>query len=242
MNYNTSNSNNFSEQQKVILDRIIDSLVESVVAERPHTQLEKEEHYRLRLKSQLVSSLGEYQKMMVDAINTLQKQTQWPLAERLQQLSEKLSEESFWQQDDNTDTTVQDFLGLSDEELISFYNVGSNLYQSGSYQEACSIFTLLTQLNPKVAQFWMALGIIQEKLDQHESAVYAYLLSAELDEASLTCYLQAAKCLLLLDQSEKAKKMLQHALERINENPTLKPDQVKVERMLNAIGKIRRKI
>lgn len=227
----------YNEYKKSINKLIIDPLVDVAVAERPHTNLGNAEHFKQRVKAQLINSIDQYQKMMTDAILILETHAHKHLAERLQKVYAKAGKEAFWQNENSIDSTIQDLVGISDEEIISYYNVGSQLFKSGAYHDACHIFTLLTQLNPKATTFWMALAIAQEKLHEYEIAVYSYLISAELDETSTTCYLHAARCLVQLHQPEEAKKVLQHALERINEQPNLKSEQAKINNMLNSIGK-----
>lgn len=227
-----------SKEYKSIIDAVfIDPLVDEAVAERPKTQLETEEHFRKRLKSKLTHSIEQYQQILTEAIHVLEQHKKWPSAKRLKQSAEKLATNEFWQQQDADNKVLQDFLEITDEELQSFYQIGSDLFQQGALKAAGHIFLLLTQLNPKVAAFWMAFGITEDKIGEPEMALYAYLWAAELDNTSLDAYTQAAKCCLLLHQPELAKKLLRHALERGNENAALNKDKKKVEQMLHAIGK-----
>lgn len=231
------NKRQSNEYKSIVEEIFIDPLVELAVEERPKTALESEEHFKKRLKNKLTNSLKHYQGIVTEAINTLKHHGKWPNAQHFKQLAEKLSPDQSWQKENSENTVLQNYLGITDEELQSFYQVGSDLYQRGSFKEAGHIFLLLTQLNPKVAAFWMAFAIVEDKVGQIEIALYAYLWAAELDHSSFTAYPQAAKCCLLLQQPELAKKILHHALARCHENNASNNDTQKIEQMLQAIGK-----
>lgn len=219
---------------KTIEDIFIDPLVQVALDERPKSHLENEEHFTQRMKAQLIASFEKFQNILLEAINTLQQQGHKSIAERLQQFSEKSASMDYWKDEKRQNMSLQDHLGISDEEMISYYNVGNDLYHHGAFKEASHIFLLLIQLNQSVATFWMALGVAEDTMGHLENALQAYLFAAELDNASLAAYVQAAKCFYALHHPDHAQKVLQRALERENNDPK---NRHKAEEMLAALSR-----
>jgi len=65
-------------------------------------------------------------------------------------------------------------LQIGDAELLGMARLGAGKLESGRAAEAERIFWVLTQLDPFVAWFWMALGDAQAKLGKLERAIEAY--------------------------------------------------------------------
>lgn len=69
---------------------------------------------------------------------------------------------------------LQEMLGLSDETLLHIYALGKDLVEKDNFQDAGSIFTLLTTLAPHVQSYWILEGVCFEKLNLHEESQAAF--------------------------------------------------------------------
>jgi len=214
---------------------VIDPVVEQAVKDRPKTNLESDNLYRHRMKDQLKESLLKYQKRLLFGVEALSLHKKWPHDDRIKKGMELFSDPAQINTIVESGMTLQDILRFTKEELLSFYSVGLELYNRGAYHESSHIFLLLTQLNPFIAAFWSALGAAEDKSGDTQGALYAYLMAVELEENTLAPSLHAAKCLLLLNHPEEAKKILQLAIEKCEKNDALKNEKQKAEQMLLAI-------
>jgi type III secretion system low calcium response chaperone LcrH/SycD len=214
---------------------LIDPLVRAAVKERPHNSLESDKHFTDRLKKQLNRSLHDLQKRVKAGIALLEKHKKWPHDERLKKAAELLVDPSGSEERISHAECLQKIIGITDLEMTDFYTEGWDSHQRGAYQEAGNIFLLLTQLNPKVGSFWSALGAAEEKVGDTEGAAQAYIFGAEFELGTLAPYLHGAKCLLQLNKTSEARKVLERAIERAKEEPKLKEHLPIAEQMLRSI-------
>jgi type III secretion system low calcium response chaperone LcrH/SycD len=226
---------NRNKYEKQLDQYLIDPILDAAAEERPQLELENNAHYKARLKKQIHHAFGDFKKRFQAGIVLLQQHKKWPHDDRLKKAAKLLHHHEKWEEEVNHGKTLQEIIQLTDQELADFYKEGWNSYQHHSYEEASHIFLLLTQLNPKVGAFWSALGAAEEKRGELEGAMQAYILASELETQTLAPYIHGAKCLLLLNKVEEAKKVLHRAIERAEENHQLKEHKHTAEQMLKAI-------
>lgn len=220
---------------KEIISKLIDPLVAVAVEERPPSSLESNAQFHKRLKKSLLKSFHDFQDRLEDAVKILDHFGKWPNDARMEKTINFLQHREELEEEIRKGRTLQDIVQFTNEELINFYKVGLEMYNKQSYREASNIFLLLTQLNTKIAAFWSALGGAEEKCGELQEAMMVYLLAAELEVDTLAPYLHGAKCLLLLHRPEDAQKVLNRALERAEENQSLRQLKNKAQEMLKAI-------
>lgn len=219
-----------------LIHSIIDPLVAAAVEEKPKTSLETDAHYTKRLQEQLKHSFKQFQSRLQSAVKFLTKHGKWPQDARHRKAWEVLNDHEKWNRELNQGKTLQELLHFSDEELQDFYSEAWELHQHSRYEDASHIFLLLTQLNPKVGAFWFALAVSEEMRGELPDALNAYLLAAELEFHTLDPYVQAARCLLISNRKEDARKVLSVAVERADVEADLKIFKKQVEDMLNSIS------
>lgn len=79
--------------------------------------------------------------------------------------------------------TVQEFLGLSHDSVLSLYQIGERFFLEKEYEKSYAIFRLVLQLNPTISDYWTALAFTQEKKELRQEALdslaFAILLNPE---------------------------------------------------------------
>lgn len=220
---------------KEITTKFIDPLVAIAAEDRPPSSLESQEEFQKRLQSSLLKSFHDFQDRLGEAVNTLDHHAKWPHDARMEKMQALLIHPETLEEELAKGRTLQEIVQFTNEESLTFYQVGLEMYNLKAYREACNIFLLLTQLNGKIAAFWSALGSAEEKCGELQEALMVYLLAAELETTTLAPFLHAAKCLIAMHRFEDAQKVLQRALERAEENPSLGQQKDKVQAMLKGI-------
>lgn len=108
--------------------------------------------------------------------------------------------------------SFQEILEFSDEQMEVFYNQASNLYQHHHFQEAIQAFTFLTTLNPFVVNFWIGLGMAEQRIEEYGNALLAYAMAMMVDSKNPLPHYQTALCYRALMQPEDALGYLELAL------------------------------
>ncbi|NRP75956.1 Chaperone protein SicA [Ensifer psoraleae] len=101
-------------------------------------------------------------------------------------------------------TDLAAVIGISDDELEAVYALGHRFYSAGKYCEALSFFRFLCMHRYIDARFWFGFGAASQMLGDSANAVRAYGLAALLSDEDPQIPLQAAKCLIKLDQPAAA--------------------------------------
>lgn len=224
-----------SKMDKEIENTIIDPIVKTSVKDRPPSKLESSSQYEKRLKKSYLKAFHDFENRLEDAIHILDRQGKWPHDPRFDKAREKLKTHPFSEEEFLKAPTLQEILHFTDEELMSFYTIGVEMFSKDAYAEASNIFLLLTQFNPRVPSFWGALGAAEERSGGLQEAMMAYVFAAELDETSLDNYFHGARCLVFLHNNEDAKKILNRAIERAEENAQLRTWKDKAIKILEKI-------
>lgn len=225
-----------NKYEKEITKHLIDPLVTAVEQEKGPSEFESAKHYHKRLKKQVIQSLHGFQERTQAGVAILEEQKKWPHDDRLETMTALLHDQRKLAEQMNQGKTLQQVLEFSDQELADFYTVGLENYQHGQYHNAGSIFMLLTQLNPYVGSFWLALGGAEEMDHDIQGAAYAYIFGSELEMQTLAPYLRGAQCLLQLNKVEEAKKLLHRAIARAGEEIALKGEQHLAKQMLKSMA------
>ena len=102
--------------------------------------------------------------------------------------------------------TIGDVCNVSQDMLESLYSLGYNLYTSGNYKDAETVFSGLCLYDHNDPRFWMGLAGSRQANGKYQEAVDAYgLCSAMGALASPVPLLQAGMCYLKMGDREKAK-------------------------------------
>ena len=99
------------------------------------------------------------------------------------------------------------------------YEYAMELYNKKRYEEAGNILLVLIFLNPKVSAFWVGLGFSEEMKEVYQSALLSYLMALEVNPEDLKPALYAASMHLRLKEKEKAKFLLDQAIEQAGNDP-----------------------
>ena len=101
--------------------------------------------------------------------------------------------------------TIGDVCNVSQDMLESLYSLGYNLYTSGNYKDAETVFSGLCLYDHNDPRFWMGLAGSRQANGKYQEAVDAYgLCSAMGALASPVPVLQAGMCYLKMGDREKA--------------------------------------
>lgn len=213
--------------------QVIEPLVQMVVNETAHHRIETDAQYADRLREELYSSFEEFQKKVRLGIRTLTKNQTKIHGKTLKKMADSLlhSEKLGTGKGD----IFQKMMHISDQEMCVFYQEGIDQFNQNFLNEASAVFFLLTLFNPRIASFWRALGMAEEKRGEKLEATKAYLIAAELDEKSAMPYLYAAECLIALHQEEQAKRVLIQALEKFQYQVVLENEKNKIENLLQSL-------
>lgn len=217
------------------VSKFIDPLIALTVDARPPTPLESKTHFQKRLKKSLLNTIHNLQERLANAVELLKKENLWPKDERLEKAKAIFAQPKLLEKELTENKTLQEMMQITNKEMGQIYEIGWRFLHQGSFHDASDIFLLLAQMNPRVAAFWSAFGNSEEKQENYQQAMIVFLLAAELEEQTLIPYLHGVKCLLKLHRHEDAQRVLQRALERVEENPKFKPFKETIKQMLQAI-------
>jgi type III secretion system low calcium response chaperone LcrH/SycD len=131
---------------------------------------------------------------------------------------EKLQDPEYFGQQIQEGKSLQEILEFSDEKLEIFYQQASRLYQKNRFKESIEAFTFLTTLNPFVANFWLGLGMSEQRLEEYSDALLAFAMAMMADPASPLPHYQTALCYRAMGEKESALGALELALMRSGDN------------------------
>ncbi|KAF3363094.1 Low calcium response locus protein H [Chlamydiales bacterium STE3] len=99
------------------------------------------------------------------------------------------------------------------ENPEAIYAYAYQFYLNGHYQEAQSLFSLLTIMGTKNVQHWLGLGASLQMQKKYDQALEAYGAAALVDiqETNPFPHFYAAECLLSLNQVKRALQALESA-------------------------------
>lgn len=100
--------------------------------------------------------------------------------------------------------TFQSILGLSDDTLLWIYTLGYQLSLEHKYEEALSIFQMLTTLNPLVSDYFIAQGLSERSLQYNTEALYSFAMASIMNPLSPVARYNSSEIYLELHQLDDA--------------------------------------
>jgi tetratricopeptide (TPR) repeat protein len=107
---------------------------------------------------------------------------------------------------------------FKNEDIILLYELGYNLYQSGSFQQSTDIFQRLVIAKPFEARFWQAYGSSLSVLKKYDEALVAWSMWCLIDDENPKPHFHAAEILFSLGKISEGLKALEAAEKRDTEN------------------------
>ena len=198
---------------------LIDPLIDLANMERTDRSLESDAQFAERMKVKIDAAFTAFQTHLAKGSALLKEAGIWPQERVEKRFSYLLAHRQEAEEELKKGSTLQTLLHLTDDELVRFYQEAIQKYQDNSHEQAEDVLLLLTYLNPLISSFWVALGTVQIKKQDFESAAYSHTLGAELADEHFSSYLLAAECLLQLQYHHKAQQILERAKNRLEESP-----------------------
>lgn len=130
-----------------------------------------------------------------------------------------LQKRPFYGYDNSSDIThilnhnklFQELLGITQEKLGMLFEEAVHLLQQGRFDEAKKGLEVLVKMNPYVPDFWIALGMCDQKFGKFEEALQSFLVAQTLDVERTETYLEAIDCCVELNRKTMAVKILNDA-------------------------------
>ena len=133
----------------------------------------------------------------------------------------------------------QDNLGYSDEMMLALYEIAVKLSADKRHDEAVAAFTFITTLNPRVAPFWIGLGVAQSYQQDLESALKSYLKAIEVEPENVDGYMYVVKFHLDRNDAENAMAIVEEGRQRAehSEQPEAWEDFLEMAPAIEAVIK-----
>lgn len=135
--------------------------------------------------------------------------------------------------------TFQEIIGYSPEIMEEFYGLAYRLYSNQQYEDAADAFVFLTTLNPYVHNFWLGLGMAEQKREEYEGALIAYGMAGMTDPSNPISLFHSSHCYHLMGEYQSALDMMDRLIKQCGdqeEHAKLKADAAKarsqIERLL----------
>lgn len=128
-------------------------------------------------------------------------------------IQKKLNDKEWLKAELDKGKTAQEILGFKDRTMAKFYKAASHLFEKECYTDAANAFLFLVTLNPKIADYWLGLGMSRQMCGMFDEAIDAYEMAAYYEMESPVPYFYLAKCLFAVHDRENAIKALDLALE-----------------------------
>jgi type III secretion system low calcium response chaperone LcrH/SycD len=111
--------------------------------------------------------------------------------------------------------SFQEQCSISDETIECFYQCGIRAYEHKNYQEASDVFYVLSSIDYRRHNVWMALGLVEKQLGNPESALSAFIMASVTNMEEPIAFMHAAECYITLGEREEAEKSIQSASDLI---------------------------
>lgn len=113
--------------------------------------------------------------------------------------------------DENKQATLKNIFGLSTVLLEKIYQTGLNCMNSGCFEDAEKVFSLLLLLDPGYSATWVMLGIAYERKKKWTESAGALEMAMQIDPKNPLPYVHAALCYRELGRTEDAANALKNA-------------------------------
>lgn len=109
--------------------------------------------------------------------------------------------------------SFQDIFPISDTTVEHFYQCGYRLHQNGQYQEAADVFFVMSSMDYRRHNVWMALGLAEKALSHWDLALAAFSMAILTNMQEPLAFLHSAACYIALGKNIDAQECLQGAAE-----------------------------
>ncbi len=90
--------------------------------------------------------------------------------------------------------TLQETLGIAENDLASIYQLSKHLYEQQLYEEASGAFYLLSLLNPACGTFWIGLGNSEYFLGNYQEALLGFTFATQTEPDNPIYHILLARC------------------------------------------------
>lgn len=111
--------------------------------------------------------------------------------------------------------TLKEIKGYTEGELFAIARIGYFFLMQGRNEEARILFEGLVAVDPHNDYYYRALGVIFQKIGDHERALRQFSYAIRINRASPYAYMNRAEIYLSLEQYAEAEQDLRQALEHI---------------------------
>jgi len=131
---------------------------------------------------------------------------------------------------------LQELFGFTNEVTVEFYETAKNILEQKRFEDAINAFTFLTTLNPYISDFWLGLGMAQQRNNNYDEALFSYSVGFTLEGRKIFPYILAAQCCMEVKDFERAHEVIdmaaKYADEQAEEEDTkqLKEDAITAKR------------
>jgi tetratricopeptide (TPR) repeat protein len=153
--------------QKMLMDQLSQGEVEVLVQEEMKSGLKSYDQAVNDVKSKLVDQDSDEEELLFALAVIFDYSSEILVPQEADSLKEGLEA-----------VAKNKKLNLPDELIILVEKMGIHFYEKGSYKEALSLFSLLTQFKPKIWKFWLSKGHAARMLHRLEEAKQAYLFAS----------------------------------------------------------------
>ena len=117
--------------------------------------------------------------------------------------------------------SFQHLLNLSNETMKWIYTLGYDFFSQKSYEDALSLFFLLTFFNSLVCDYWVALGLTQRQLLMDDEALNSFAMVMLLNPRHILAISQAADIHLKQGRRDVVERFLGSLNKIAEEEPSL---------------------
>lgn len=118
------------------------------------------------------------------------------------------------------ETNIKESLGITDQQMEAIYLVAFNSYQSGKYNDALKIFSILSAMHPLESKYWFGMGACCQQLESLTQAGFFYYVCTVMSKGEQPeAFLHLAECLIMLDDPTAARFNLNQLIEKHGSNP-----------------------
>lgn len=119
----------------------------------------------------------------------------------------------------DSDKTLMDVLGFSQELLEQFYQVGLRSFKGAHFEDAERVFTLISLLNPLEHNAWLSLGITKENCSKWEEAVHAFKVAERLQGSDPVSLVHQGQCYHAMRDKPQALSLYEQAIKEAGNQP-----------------------
>lgn len=111
--------------------------------------------------------------------------------------------------------SFQEQFSISDATIECFYQCGIRAYEHKNYQEAADVFYVVSSIDYRRHNVWMAFGLAEKNLNHPQLALTAFIMASLTNIENPFAFLYSAECYIALGEKEGAEKCIQAALELV---------------------------